>query len=86
MATAGTDGATGPEMTSQDPFVRAVGDEKTDDSRLSFSRSVEVLDDPTLQVERGQVVGIVDENGSHMSTPMGTSRRQPIGQKLPVES
>ncbi|WP_436934369.1 ABC transporter ATP-binding protein [Halovenus marina] len=64
-----TDGARSPE--ADDAVVRATDVAKTYESRLPFTRSVEVLDGATLHVERGQVVGIMGENGSGKSTLMG---------------
>ncbi|WP_302080759.1 ABC transporter ATP-binding protein [Salinibaculum rarum] len=66
----GTDGLDSGN-TPQDAVVSARGVEKTYDSPLPFTRSVEVLDGATLHVERGQVVGIMGENGSGKSTLMG---------------
>jgi ABC-2 type transport system ATP-binding protein len=61
----------GSGSQSEDVVVSARGVEKTYDSVLPFTRSVEVLDGATLHVERGQVVGIMGENGSGKSTLMG---------------
>jgi len=61
----------GTADSSGDTVVSANRVEKTYDSVLPFTRSVEVLDGATLHVERGQVVGIMGENGSGKSTLMG---------------
>ena len=73
MTTQRTDGASVPtnDDESIEPVVRATGVEKSYDSWLPFSRSVQVLDGATLRVDRGQVVGIMGENGSGKSTLMG---------------
>ncbi|MCD2201310.1 ABC transporter ATP-binding protein [Halobacterium sp. KA-4] len=65
------DDARGTADSSGDTVVSANSVEKTYDSILPFTRSVEVLDGATLHVERGQVVGIMGENGSGKSTLMG---------------
>lgn len=65
------DDAGGTANSSGDTVVSANSVEKTYDSILPFTRSVEVLDGATLHVERGQVVGIMGENGSGKSTLMG---------------
>ncbi|WP_415378925.1 ATP-binding cassette domain-containing protein [Halosimplex sp. TS25] len=64
-------GVSGAEKRRDDAVVSANGVEKTYDSVLPFTRSVEVLGGATLRVERGQVVGIMGENGSGKSTLMG---------------
>jgi ABC-2 type transport system ATP-binding protein len=64
---------TNPETTdsrTNDVVIRADGVEKTYESVLPFTRTVEVLDGATLRVERGQIVGIMGENGSGKSTLM----------------
>jgi len=55
---------------SQTTVVEATDVEKTYDSRLPFSRSVDVLDGATLEIGSGEIVGIMGENGSGKSTLM----------------
>ncbi len=58
------------QRAASDIVVAADSIAKTYDSRLPFTRSVEVLDGATLEVRRGEVVGIMGENGSGKSTLM----------------
>jgi ABC-2 type transport system ATP-binding protein len=55
---------------SQTTVVEAKDIEKTYNTWLPFSRSVEVLDGATLEIGSGEVVGIMGENGSGKSTLM----------------
>jgi len=55
---------------SADVVLRASNLAKTYDSWLPFGRRVEVLDGAALQLEAGEIVGIVGENGSGKSTLM----------------
>jgi ABC-2 type transport system ATP-binding protein len=48
--------------------LRAEGIEKTYGSRLSFTRTVEVLTGASIELSTGEIVGIVGENGSGKST------------------
>jgi len=59
-------GTTSPRET----VIKATGLAKRYDSLTPFGRTVEVLDDASLRVEQGQIVGIVGENGSGKSTLM----------------
>ncbi|MCU4717735.1 ABC transporter ATP-binding protein [Halapricum hydrolyticum] len=51
-------------------LVRAKGIEKTYDSVVPFTRSVSVLSGADLEIQRGEVVGIVGANGAGKSTLM----------------
>jgi ABC-2 type transport system ATP-binding protein len=53
-----------------DAVLVAEGVEKTYDSSLPFTRTVEVLEGASLALRPGEVVGIVGENGSGKSTLM----------------
>ncbi|MCD2200697.1 ABC transporter ATP-binding protein [Halobacterium sp. KA-4] len=55
---------------SGNTVVEAINIQKTYDSWLPFSRSVDVLDGATLEIGSGEIVGIMGENGSGKSTLM----------------
>lgn len=55
---------------SQQTVLEATGVEKTYDSWVPFSRSVDVLSGATLEIRSGEIVGIMGENGSGKSTLM----------------
>ena len=67
-----------------DIAVEASGVAKTYDSWVPFSNSVEVLEDATLEVERGEIVGIMGENGSGKSTQIKLLRRRLDELRVPV--
>ncbi|MFB6075266.1 MAG: ABC transporter ATP-binding protein [Haloarculaceae archaeon] len=58
------------ETTGGRVVLRASGIEKTYDSHLPFTRSVEVLEGADVEIRAGEIVGIVGENGSGKSTLM----------------
>lgn len=55
---------------SQRTVIEATGIEKTYESWVPFSGSVDVLDGATLEIGSGEIVGIMGENGSGKSTLM----------------
>jgi ABC-type multidrug transport system ATPase subunit len=59
------------EASSREVVIKATGLTKRYGSLTPFGRTVEVLDDASLRIEQGQIVGIVGENGSGKSTLMG---------------
>ncbi len=56
--------------SSRETVIKATGLTKRYGSLTPFGRTVEVLDDASLRVERGQIVGIMGKNGSGKSTLM----------------
>lgn len=56
--------------SSRETVIKATGLTKRYGSLTPFGRTVEVLDDASLRVERGQIVGIMGGNGSGKSTLM----------------
>ncbi|QLG51016.1 ABC transporter ATP-binding protein [Natrinema halophilum] len=58
------------QQQDTDIAVSATGVAKTYDSRIPFTNSVDVLDNATLEVKCGEIVGIMGENGSGKSTLM----------------
>ncbi|WP_435120063.1 ABC transporter ATP-binding protein [Halolamina sp. C58] len=54
----------------RETIVHADGIEKTYESWIPFTRSVEVLDGATLEINAGEIVGIMGGNGSGKSTLM----------------
>jgi ABC-type multidrug transport system ATPase subunit len=61
-------GADAVEGNDNRTVLSAANVAKTYDSPLPFTRSVEVLDDASMDLQAGEIVGIVGENGSGKST------------------
>lgn len=58
------------EHQETDLAVSATGVAKTYDSQIPFTNAVRVLNNATLEVKQGEIVGIMGENGSGKSTLM----------------
>ena len=58
------------DRSTTDEVVHAQNIGKTYESRLPFTRTIEVLDGATLDIASGEIVGIMGENGSGKSTLM----------------